>query len=55
MNIKKYGKNPFPFPHIVLDAKKIIYFLIVSSFPATLAVNPIMREHFPDDYKGIIA
>ena len=52
---KKYGKNPIPFPHIVLDTKKVVYFRIVSGFPATLAVKPIMREHFPDDYKGIIA
>ncbi len=52
---KKYGKNPIPFPHIVLDAKKVVYFRIVAGFPATLAVKPIMREHFPDDYKGIIA
>jgi len=52
---KKHGKNPIPFPHIVLDNKKLVYFHIVSGFPATLAVKPIMREHFPDDYKGIIA
>ena len=52
---KKYGKNPIPFPHIVLENKKIVYFRIVSGFPATLAVKPIMREHFPDDYKAIIA
>ena len=52
---KKYGKNPIPFPHIVLETQKIVYFRIVSGFPATLAVKPIMREHFPDDYKGIIA
>ena len=52
---KKNGKNPIPFPHIVLDQKKEVYFRIVSGFPATLAVKPIMREHFPDDYKGYIA
>ena len=52
---KKYGKNPIPFPHIVLDKKKLVYFRIVSGFPATLAVKPIMREHFPDDFTGIIA
>ena len=52
---KKYGKNPIPFPHIVLDKKKLVYFRIVSGFPATLAVKPIKREHFPDEYKGIIA
>ena len=52
---KKYGKNPIPFPHIVLHKKKVVYFRIVSGFPATLAVKPIMREHFPDEYKGIIA
>ena len=52
---KKYGKNPIPFPHLVLETQKIVYFRIVSGFPATLAVKPIMREHFPDDYKGIIA
>ena len=51
---KKYGKNPIPFPHIVLDKKKLVYFRIVSGFPATLAVKPIMREHFPDDYKGCL-
>ena len=52
---RKYGKNPIPFPHIVLDEKKEVYFRILSGFPATLAVTPIMREHFPDDYKGYIA
>ena len=52
---KKIGKNPIPFPHIVLEDKKEVYFRIVTGFPANLAVKPIMREHFPDDYKGIIA
>ena len=52
---KKHGKNPIPFPHFVLCKKKIVYFRIVSGFPASLAVKPIMREHFPDDYQGIIA
>ena len=52
---KKHGKNPIPFPYIVLCKKKIVYFRIVSGFPAALAVKPIMREHFPDDYQGIIA
>ena len=52
---RKNGKNPIPFPHIVLDHKKEVYFRIVSGFPAILAVKPIMREHFPDDYKGYIA
>ena len=52
---QKHGKNPIPFPHIVLHKKKVVYFRILSGFPATLAVKPIMREHFPDDYKGIIA
>ena len=52
---KKYGKNPIPFPHIVLAKKKAVYFRIVSGFPASLAVKPIMREHFPNDYKGYIA
>ena len=52
---KKYGKNPIPFPHFVLKEKKEVYFRIVVGFPASLAVKPIMREHFPDDYKGIIA
>ena len=52
---KKYGKNPIPFPHFVLKEKKEVYFKIVVGFPASLAVKPIMREHFPDDYKGIIA
>ena len=52
---KKKGKNPIPFPHFVLDKKKEVYFLINDGFPATLAIKPIMREHFPDDYKGYIA
>ena len=52
---KKYGRNPIPFPHVILHQKKVVYFRIVSGFPATLAVKPIMREHFPDEYKGIIA
>ena len=52
---KKKGKNPIPFPHIVLENKREVYFRIVSGWPATLTVKPIMREHFPDDYKGYIA
>ena len=52
---KKRGKNPIPFPYIVLHKNKVVYFRILSGFPATLAVKPIMREHFPDEYKGIIA
>ena len=52
---KKYGKNPIPFPHFVLETKKEVYFRILSGFPATLAIKPIMREHFTDEYKGIIA
>ncbi len=51
----KVGKKPIPFPHIVVENKKEVYFRIVSGWPATLAVKPIMREHFPDDYKGYIA
>ena len=52
---KTNGKNPIPFPHIVLEEKKEVYFRIVTGFPAILAVKPIMREHFSDDYKGLIA
>ena len=43
------------FPHIVDDEKKEVYFLIESGFPSTMAVSPIMKEHFPSDYKGYIA
>ena len=35
--------------------KKEVYFKIDSGWPASLTVKPIMREHFPDDFKGIIA
>tara|TARA_Y100001933_G_scaffold186500_1_gene185494 strand:- start:305 stop:565 length:261 start_codon:yes stop_codon:yes gene_type:complete len=52
---RKYGKNPIPFPHIVLEKRKEVYFYITYGFPAILAIKPIMREHFPDDYKGFIA
>ena len=48
-------KRRIPFPYVVLDEKKEVYFRIVSGFPATLAVTPIMKEHFPEDYKGYIA
>ena len=48
-------KSRIPFPNVVLDEKKDVYFRIVSGFPATLAVTPIMKEHFPSDYKGYIA
>ena len=48
-------KNPIPFPHIVILEKKEVYFKIDSGWPASLTVKPIMREHFPDDFKGIIA
>jgi len=49
------SKNPIPFPHIVILAKKEVYFRIDSGWPASLTVKPIMREHFPDDFIGIIA
>ena len=49
------NKNPIPFPHIVISEKKEVYFKIDSGWPASLTVKPIMREHFPDDFKGIIA
>ena len=48
-------KNPIPFPHIVIWEKKEVYFKIDSGWPASLTVKPIMREHFPDDFKAIIA
>ena len=51
---KKY-ESRIPFPYVVFDDKKEVYFRIVSGFPSTLAVTPIMKEHFPDDYKGVIA
>ena len=49
------SKNPIPFPHVVKWNKKEVYFKIDSGWPASLAIKPIMREHFPDDFKGIIA
>ena len=49
------SKNPIPFPHIVKLEQKKVYFKIESGWPASLTVKPIMREHFPDDFKGIIA
>ena len=49
------SKNPIPFPHIVILEKKVVYFKIDSGWPASLTVKPIMREHFPDDFTGIIA
>ena len=48
-------KRRIPLPYVVIDEKKEVYFRIVSGFPATLAVTPIMKEHFPEDYKGYIA
>ena len=49
------SKNPIPFPHIVILEQKKVYFKIDSGWPASLTVKPIMREHFPDDFTGIIA
>ena len=49
------SKNPIPFPHIVILERKEVYFKIDSGWPASLTVKPIMREHFPDDFRGIIA
>ena len=49
------SKNPIPFPHIVILEKKEVYFKIDTGWPATLTIKPIMREHFPDDFKAIIA
>ena len=51
---KRYLQNN-PFPHIVLLEKKEVYFKIDYGWPASLTVKPIMREHFPDDFTGIIA
>ncbi len=52
---QKYGKNPIPFPYIVKEEKKAVYFRILDGFPANLAIKPIMREHFPDEFKGYLA
>ena len=52
---KGKSKNPIPFPHIVIWENKEVYFKIDSGWPASLTVKPIMREHFPDDFTGIIA
>ena len=52
---KGKSKNPIPFPHVVILKRKEVYFRIDSGWPASLAIKPIMREHFPDDFKGIIA
>ncbi len=52
---RRKSKNPIPFPHIVNLEKKEVYFKIDLGWPASLAIKPIMREHFPDDFKGIIA
>ena len=52
---KGKSKNPIPFPHIVIWENKEVYFKIDSGWPASLAIKPIMREHFPDDFTGIIA
>ena len=52
---KGKSKNPIPFPHIVIWENKQVYFKIDSGWPASLAIKPIMREHFPDDFTGIIA
>ena len=52
---KGKSKNPIPFPHIVISKRKEVYFKIDSGWPASLTVKPIMREHFPDDFTGIIA
>tara|TARA_Y100001978_G_scaffold130763_1_gene116921 strand:- start:138 stop:389 length:252 start_codon:yes stop_codon:yes gene_type:complete len=52
---KGKSKNPIPFPHVVKWNKKEVYFKIDSGWPASLAIKPIMREHFPDDFKGIVA
>ena len=49
------SKNPIPFPHIVMLKQKKVYFKIETGWPASLTVKPIMREHFPDDFTGIIA
>ena len=49
------SKNPIPFPHVVILERKEVYFKIDSGWPASLTVKPIMREHFPDDFTGIIA
>ena len=52
---KGKDKNPIPFPHIVVLKKKEVYFKVNSGWPASLTIKPIMREHFPDDFTGIIA
>ena len=49
------SKNPIPFPHVVILKRKEVYFKIDSGWPASLTIKPIMREHFPDDFIGIIA
>ena len=50
--LKNIYRIPFLMLCLMISEKSI---LELFWFPSTLAVTPIMKEHFPGDYKGYIA
>ena len=46
--------NFIPFPYVVLDDEKQVLFYMQNPYPSCMAINSIMKEKFPDGYRGIV-
>ena len=49
---KRY--NFIPFPYVVLDDEKEVLFFIANPYPSCLALSSIMKEKFPEGYRGVV-
>ena len=43
-----------PFPYVVLDDVKEVLFFMPNPYPSCLALSSIMKEKFPEGYKGLV-
>mgnify|MGYP001211028760 FL=1 len=49
---KRY--NFIPFPYVVLDDEKQVLFYMPNPYPSVMALNSIMKEKFPEGYRGLV-
>ena len=49
---KRY--NFIPFPYVVLDDEKQVLFYMPNPYPSVMALSSIMKEKFPEGYRGVV-
>tara|TARA_B100000287_G_scaffold138206_1_gene130156 strand:+ start:64 stop:267 length:204 start_codon:yes stop_codon:yes gene_type:complete len=49
---KRY--NFIPFPYVVMDDEKKVLFYLPNPYPSCLALSSIMKEKFPEGYRGVV-